>query len=367
MKIDRATVQFRRPKRTFAAMAGLAVLGIAVLILPGDDVPADKSPPTTIALAVLGDSSSHSYQDSLTFPPGYAERGGAFRARTYQWTEVLARLRGNELNLGPWIRWGRPGPVAWLRGAMGLHAGRTPRKEDYLYNFANSGASCNNLMGRTLQRPGQAPLLVALMNHDPARWRDGVVVIRIGNNDWSAVLDNQARDPKAPKARAAASNCVKQIAAAIRLIHATHSEARILLVGADNAANDPGASDELRSSIAVANTQTALDDFNAQLRALTSPDARIAFLDLGAWFRNLWGRRGPDGIPAYQTVADGGELRVTNTVGDEPNNAILADGHGGLVLNALWTQMLVLRLREAFDLPLTPITDEELMRFVSAS
>ncbi len=367
MTIDPVTVQFRTLKRTFAAMSGLAALGIAVLILSGDDVPVDKSTPTTIALAVLGDSSSHSYQDSLTFPPGYADRGGAFRARTYQWTEVLARLRGNELNLGPWIRWGWPGPVAWLRGAIGLHAGRTPRKEDYLYNFANSGASCNNLMGGTLQRPGQVPLLVALMDHDPARWRDGVVVIRIGNNDWSAVLDNQSRDPKAPKARTAASNCVKQIAAAIRLIHATHSKTRILLVGANNEANDPEAFEKFRSSIAVANLQTALNDFNTQLRALTNPDARIVFLDLGAWFRNLWGTPGPDGIPAYQTVANGGKLRVTNTVGDEPNNAILADGHGGLVLNALWAQTLVLRLREAFDLPLTPITDEELVQFVSAS
>ncbi|AOO82264.1 hypothetical protein [Bosea vaviloviae] len=143
MKNDLATFTVRRSRRALGVIASLAAFGMSVLFLWGRDVPADNSPPTTIALAVLGDSSSHSYQDNLSFPPGSADRGGAFRARTFQWTEVLARLRGNELNPGPWVRWGQPGRVAWLRGAIGLHAGRTPRKEDYLYNFASPTALQN--------------------------------------------------------------------------------------------------------------------------------------------------------------------------------------------------------------------------------
>lgn len=348
-------------------MAALAAFGLAVLLLWGGDVPADNSPPTMIALAVLGDSSSHSYQDRLSFPPGSADRGGAFRARTFQWTEVLARLRGNELNPGPWVQWGRPSYVAWLRSAIGLQAGRTPRKEDYLYNFASSGASCGNLMGRALQRLGQAPQLVELMNHDPGRWRSGIVIIRIGNIDWSATLDEQARDPKAPKVRDTAAHCVEQTADAVRLIHARHPNTRILLVGVDNEMNEPGAFDKYRSAVAVANIQTAFDDFNARLRELVGTDSRLGFFDLGDWFRSLWGMREPDGTPNYRAVIVGEELRVTNTIGDEPSNAILADDHAGLVWNALWAQALVMRLREAFDLPLTQITDEELVRFVSTS
>jgi hypothetical protein len=367
MKTDLAIVAVRRPRRALGAIAGLAAFGLAVMALWGGDLPADNAPPTTIALAVLGDSSSHSYQDSLSFPPGSAVRGGAFRARTFQWTEVLARLRGDELNPGPWVRWGRPGPVAWLRGAIGLHAGRTPRKEDYLYNFARSGASCGSLIGGALQRLGQAPQLVELMDHDPGRWRSGVVIIRIGNNDWSAILDDQARDPEAPKVRAAAAYCVEQIAAAVRLIHAKHPDTRILLVGVDNEMNEPGAFDKYRSAIAIANIQTAFDDFNARLRELAGADARLGFFDLGVWFRNLWGMRELDGTPKYRAVVVGEEMSVTNTIGDEPNNAILADDHAGLVWNALWAQSLVVRLREVFDLPLTQITDEELVRFVSTS
>ncbi len=366
MDIDRANIRARSLKRVIAALIGFVALGIAIVVLREGDVPADNSRPTTIALAVLGDSSSHSYQDSLSFPPGSAVRGGAFRARTFQWTEVLARLRGNELNLGPWVLWGRSGQAAWLRRAIGLDAGRTPRKEDYLYNFASSGASCGNLIGGTLQKPGQASQLVELMDLDPGRWRSGIVVIRIGNNDWSAVLDDQARDPKAPKVRAAAAYCVEKIAAAIRLIHARHPNTRILLVGVDNEMNEPGAFDKYRSAVAIANIQTAFDDFNARLRGLAGSDARLGFFDLGIWFRNLWGMRELDGTPKYRAVVVGEKLRVTNTIGDEPNNAILADDHAGLVWNALWAQSLVMRLRETFGLPLTRISDEELERFVSA-
>lgn len=202
------------------------------------------------------------------------------------------------------------------------------------------------------------------MDHDPGRWRNGVVVIRIGNNDWAAVLDDQARDPKAPTVRAAAAYCAEQIGTAIRLIHDAHPGTRILLVGTDNGANDPSAH-EKHSAAALANIQAAFDDFNAQLRALAESDKRIAFFDLGAWFRNLWGTRSSDSTSAFKTVVIGETLQVTNTFGDEPNNAELADHHSGSAWNALLAQSFVIRLREAFGLPLTPISDEELARFVT--
>ncbi|MBN9445902.1 MAG: hypothetical protein J0I67_03215 [Bosea sp.] len=220
-------------------------------------------------------------------------------------------------------------------------------------------------MSGTFRRYPQAPRLVELMNQDPWRWRNGVVVVRMGNNDWSAVVEDQARDPKAPKVLAAASYCVEQIAAAIRLIQNAHPDTRILLAGTDNGANDPSAHEKY-SAVALSNIQTAFANFNAQLRELAASNDRIAFFDHGAWFRSLWGELSPDGAPAYKTVVIGEKLRVTNTIGDEPNNAELADHHAGLVWNALWSQALVKHLREAFELPLTPISDEEVARFVMA-
>jgi len=93
MKIDLRTVKIWKMASVLVALAALAISGLAALSFWDRGTPTDSSPPTTIALAVLGDSGSHSYQDSLSFPPGSADRGGAFRARTFQWTEVLARLR----------------------------------------------------------------------------------------------------------------------------------------------------------------------------------------------------------------------------------------------------------------------------------
>ncbi len=340
MKIDVLAVKSRRLRRALGAAALLATFGLVALAYGDSGTPTDSSPMTAVALAVLGDSGSHSYQDRLSFPPGSADRGGVFHARTFQWTEVLARLRSSQINQGRWVRWGQSNQVAWLRDLVGRRIGRTPRKEDYLYNFAVSGATCGNLLGGPLGRYAQAPRLVELMDRDPGRWRNGIVVIRIGNNDWSAVLDEQARDPKAPAVRAAAAYCVEQIAAAIALIHRSHPDTRILLVGTDNGANDPEALERYRSAEALNNLQVAFDDFNARLGELAGSDMRIAFFDAGNWFRSHWGTRGYDNTPAFKTVIIGETLRVTNTIGDAPTNAELADHHAGLVWNTLWSAPL---------------------------
>lgn len=364
MIIRAVDIRSRWLGRALIMIVVLVALGLSVSALHSH-APADNTPPNVTAVAVLGDSSSHSYQDRLSFPPGTADRGGVFRTRTFQWTEVLARLRGGELNFGPWVRWGQSSPITWLIGLVGQDAGRSPRKEDYLYNFAISGATCRDLMSGRFRRYPQAPRLVELMNEDPWRWRNGVVVLRMGNNDWGAVLDQQARDPKSPEVRSVAAYCAEQIAATIKLIRDAHPDTRILVVGTDNGANDPFAH-ERYSAVALVNIQAAFADFNAQLRELAASGDRMAFFDNGAWFESLWGRRWPGGSANYSTVIIGARLRVTNTVGDDPANAELADHHAGLAWNTLWAKALVARLREAFDLPLTPISDDEVARFVIA-
>lgn len=356
-------------KRGFRiAAAALVLAGLAAaltLTMWSDGMPSDvanrQPPAAAIPLAVMGDSNSHSYQDYAWFPADSHERGGAWRPHTFQWTEVLARLRGQELDLGPWVRWGRPGVVARGREWLGLRGGRAPLKEDYLYNFANSGAACKNLLGGRFR---QAPRLVALMNEAPERWKRGVVVIRIGQNNWGGSVDLQSRDPAAPELRAATDYCSGEIAAAIDLIHRSHPSTRILLVGVLNQADDPADFAHWQSASETANIKIALDAFNSAIRRLAEGKSNVAFFDDMAWFRSHWGSRGADGKPDYDTVAIGTTLRVTNTAGDHPHNALLADHHAGLAWNALWAQAVVARLRDAFGLPLTPIGDEELAGFV---
>jgi hypothetical protein len=324
--------------------------------------PRNPNPPSaSIPLAVLGDSNSHSYQDYKWFPATSNERGGPLRARTFQWTEVLARLRGQEVDLGPWVRWGRPGVVARTREWFGLSGGRAPEKEDYLYNFANSGAACKNLMGGRFR---QGPRLVELMNEDPERWTRGVVVIRIGINSWAGLLDLQAADPTAPELPATIAYCAGEIRKAVEMIHASHPSTRILLIGIPNEADDPANFDRWRSPRDTINIRMALDNFNSAIRDIAVGNPRVAFFDDFAWFERRWGTRDASGKPSDKTFAFGPALRITNTAGDEPGNLLLGDHHVGVVANALWAQTLVAYLKETFGLPLTPISDEELLRFL---
>jgi hypothetical protein len=316
-----------------------------------------------IPLAVLGDSNSHSYQDGIAFPPGSGQRGGDFHAATFQWTEVLARLRGNEIDQGPWTASGHSRWVAMAGRATGMQTSRVPRKEDYLYNFAVSGAVCSNLIEGS-QR--QALRLVESMNEDPALWKRGVVVIRIGLNDWTGLMDLQARTPDAPETQATIARCAGHMDTAMRLIHDAHPETRIVLVGVADESADPGTFDRWQSKSETQNIVAALRRFNDVLEKLAQGEPNTLFFDDDEWVRRHWGSRDANGKPAYKTVSIGTRLRVTNTTGDAPQNAVLADHHSGLVYNALWAQSLVMRLRESFGLPLTPIGDEELARFVEA-
>ncbi|WP_431274813.1 SGNH/GDSL hydrolase family protein [Variovorax ureilyticus] len=352
-------------------IVALAAVAFAVALTRDDGAPPGTfpppAPPGTLPIAVVGDSNSHSYQDHVAFWRGGEARGGPLHDRTFQWTEVLALLRGNELDFGPWVRWGRPWWSAFARDLVGLPPSRSPIKEDYLYNFAYSGAACKELMGdrRGLRFP-QVPRLIALMNAQPERWRHGVVVIYMGLNDWAFRLDTMARDPDSPELRGAIDYCTQQITRSIHAIHASHPSVRILVSGWVNEADDPQQLDKYRDAVSSTNIRKALARANAALRGIAEADPkRIAFFDADAWFIERWGMRGPDGEPSTRTVRVG-SLVVTNTLGDEPGNALLRDDHAGLAWNAMWAQSMLAQLRESFGLPLTPITDEEVARFVEA-
>ncbi|MEJ8856065.1 SGNH/GDSL hydrolase family protein [Variovorax robiniae] len=347
--------------------AGFAAL-LGAVLWP-DNLPASARhlPITTaIPLAVIGDSGSHSYQDPITFPSGGGLRDAALRDRTFQWTEVLARLRGSEIDLGPWVRWGRTGHIAWLRDMVGLGGGRAPLKEDYLYNFSNTGAACKNIMGDRLgQRYRQVPRLVALMAQEPERWRRGVVVINVGGNDWNRLLDLQAEDPAAPELQATIDYCRDQIERAVDAIHAANPSTRVLVVGPASDADDPGTFDRFRDANARANIRTAVESFSAALRGIaTRHPGFVGFVDMGTWFRQRWGERRPNGEPAYREVTIGPH-HVSNTAGDGPDNVWLGDGHAGTAMNTLWAQYLLERIRALTGAPLTPISDEEVVHFLA--
>jgi len=332
---------------------------------PATAVAAESASPSgRIRLAVLGDSDSQSYHDTLLLrDPGM--RGGLRRATTWQWTEILARLRGDQIDLGEWGAWGTGRYRAYFDEAFGFLS-RTPPKDDYRYNFAISGATSNQLMGHPLR---EAVRLVDLMDTEPDAWRGGIVLIRIGTNDFGGhdALDEFSRDRNAPHPTAAVNASLSAIGKTVALIRRQHPDTYIVLVGVLNNADSSFEFHSWQSGSEMANIDAGMDLFDNGLRKLAAEDQHIYFLDDRAWFRSMWGARDNQGRPRYKTVHLSPGWAITNTSGDDPHNAALSDGHAGVVWNALWTQHLVTSLNAAFGLHLKPITDSEVIGFLQPS
>ncbi|HYR25007.1 MAG TPA: SGNH/GDSL hydrolase family protein [Aquabacterium sp.] len=349
-----------------ALIVTLAGTGIALYTLWGASQSAQLPPEEPAALhriplAVLGDSDSHAYHDTVSFPEGSPDRGGRYRSQTWQWVEVLAQLRGQELDLGPWGTWGTRGSVARLHDLLGW-GGRSPRKMDYRHNFAISGAVCQDLgPGHMAQR------LVTLMSQAPEYWARGVVVIRIGVNDVGtrAALNEWAKDGPHPALEARVADCVAQYRETVALIRQTHPGTRIMLVGLFNNSHWAPLIQKWQDPAALARIQAAIDTFNQPLQALAASDPHLSYFDDQAWFASHWGGRGPSGQPAYKVATIDGRWPTSNTQGDAPSHATVDDGHAGTVWNLLWSQALVHQLNQAFALGLTELSDAELAAFLT--
>ena len=347
---EQTAERFRR--RAVLAMALAWVPGLALSAMPAGG---------KISLAVMGDSNSLSYRDHLSLP-GPEQRGGPYRGRTLQWGEVIAQLRADEIDPGPWETSGVSNPrLRWLE-VFGLPVVRAPRKEDFRYNFANNGADSAQLM---TTRVRQAPRLVAMMDREPERWRRGVVVIRIGGANLSGMMDLQARMPGAPAVRAVIEAGLQAYREAIALIRRTHPQTHIVLVNAFEDSQEPEVFDRWQSGEEIRRIARMYDEHDDGLRAIVAEVPHTSFFDDRAWFRQRWGARDADGKPAFGTVTVG-PLRVRHALGDSPEHSLLADNHNGLVWNVLWAQSLVLHLRDVAGLPVTPISDAEVERLVRA-
>lgn len=336
------------------ALAGLLPDGVL-----RDPYPRREPDDRRVPIAVLGDSDSHGYRDTSWMPPDL--RGGTYRDRTLQWTEVLERLRASEVDLGAFGTWGGRQQVVRLLRRLGVQR-RLPRKIDHQHNFAFAGASSTDLMEGELR---QAPQLRDLMDRDPARWRQGIVIIRIGINNLGkeSILVRMSRDPEDPEVVRATNEAVANLEAAVRCIRDEHPTTRFLLVGILDNVDCPPSFEMFRSKQELDNIRTALDRYDQAMRDMAAKDDRIDFFDDRAWFRGMWGSRGPNGELSYRDVQIAG-ITVRHAAGDEPTHSVLADMHAGLVWNAKWAQALTSKLAE-IGLAITPIRDDEVEQLVA--
>jgi hypothetical protein len=203
-----------------------------------------------------------------------------------------------------------------------------------------------------------------MMDRDPELWKRGVVVIRIGVNDWSRTLDLQAHSPDAPEVRAVTDFCAGEIRKSLERIHASHPQTRVLVVGLAVDTADPEIQEGWHTAQEINNLQIAVDKFNAAVRKVAESAPGGAFFDDAAWSARHWGARAADEVHPEVSIEIGKAFKVTNTGGDDPHNGLLADDHAGLAWNALWAQSFVELLRNTYHLPLTPISDQEVAAFV---
>ncbi len=357
-----------RPLRR--AEFALPMLVLLAVLLAGCRAP-HGPPPTSgrIPFAVLGDSDSHAYQDRITFPEGGRERGGTRRATTLQWTEVLARLRADQLDPGVWGEWGTGGRWATVLGWWGIDR-RSPRKQDYEFNYAWSGARCSDLVEGSGR---QAPRFAARMAVQPDAWRGGIVVIRIGINDLGTheALDAFARDGDSEANRRRVDDCLASVDVALRQLSDVQPQLHILLVGVLDNVDWPQGSAAYVDPVERQRIAVMLDRFDDGLRVLADRAPNVAFFDDRAFYRGLVGTRAIDGGPAYRGVpvrdASGAVAwSAAFAEGDGLDRLYLSDGHAGTVLNAHWAQAYAAAIRDEFGLALKPIADAERDAFLIA-
>lgn len=347
---------------------GVVVLTVALVVVLSQDGRRKSEPRSSdaskVLIGVLGDSDSTAYQDHVSSPATGEQPGGAFHPITLQWPEVLARIRASQVDLGEWAVWGVPRWASMARVRDGLQLPwRGPRHETYQNNLAWA-SGCESL---TTGAWRQVQRLVDIMDEQPERWASGVVIIRIGVNNFGKVpeLDALAKNPDDPVVKSKMLGCVDQIRTAVKLIHEHHPRTRIVLVGIFNNADWGPYFSRWQSKLEQTNLNRGLDHFDNALRSMAAADSRLAFFDDRGWSAGRWGGRDPEtGRPNYRTVRIGDVISVTNTMGDHPTNATLANGHNGLVWNLLWSQALVQLIRTRFDVRIDEVSEDEIAGYL---
>lgn len=334
----------------------LAAFACTAACMPADAPPSGTGHP----IAVLGNSDSHSYHDDVWLGTDPSLRGGAYRATTWQWTEVLHQLRPEAFDFGPFDVHGVSPRVGRILRWVGI-ARPVPRKRDFRHVFAWSGAGCRDIESGWAP---QLPPLLSLLRRQPTRWNGGVIVVRIGVNSFgqSAHLDALAAGDTGGAVHAAMRDCVAVIDRVIAAVHDIQPQVRLVLVGAQDNTNWPRELSRWRDPAVLARLRAIPDAFDTALRARVARDSRLAYFDDRDWFRRQWGDRDATAAPAYTAVQLGGRAAVTNTEGDEPIHAVVRDGHAGTVYNALWAGDLVSLLNGRFGMGIPEITREEIRR-----
>jgi hypothetical protein len=293
--------------------------------------------PQTIKLGVIGDSGVDEYRAD-------DNRGGAYAATTLNSIELLATYRAAYVTVGAW----------------GTRS--SPRRIGYERNWALSGATAG---GQHVSGTGS---IVALGQHtglaaQVAAGQCDTVLIWIGSNDWTPAQGNYepVYDGTISGATLTAkiASIVGNIEDALDALIAENASIRILVTNAFD--HGPYITGSYPNATYRQRVTDAIDDTNFQVAGLIAErSSNVALIDRHDSVAIITGAYPLDG---NNDMTVGGEKIGFFDAGDEPHNAMLADGaHAGTVFKGLETNLFLLdRLQAAFGVNIPRFSDAEIL------
>lgn len=313
--------------------------------------------PQALKVAVLGDSDSHFYGDYVDGK----RRGNDYHAYTFVWTDIWARLRPGEVDLGALAHWGSDYRLARGRQFLGLSS-RAPHKYDYENSYAVSGLKCRSLLQSW---PYQARWLVDRVRANTS-WNEGLVVIRIGVNDIGQLKHQReyAETGYAGGIVETVESCIAQIREAASSLLSANPSLRIALVGLARDYNLTMDEPAWSNKEWLINIDSVLTEYDRQLKDVASENPRIAFINDFGWHVDRVGSRLVREPASYFAI---GNVKISNTLGDHPSNLVLADYHAGTIYHGLWLNHLIAQLNVHFDLGLGQLADSEIVQLIEGA
>jgi hypothetical protein len=307
--MDERTTRGLRVALTIASALALPLLGVG-------------AGAATLHIGVLGDSNSDEYRAD-------DNRGGTYASTTFNWVEILQRLR--DVDVGAW----------------GSRA--EPRRTGYEYNWARSGAKAGDL-------PAQQVGLAQQVRDGKVQY----VILHVGANDFHPA--STYRDVyDGTVSGAALQQKINSIIASIRsAIDAVETAgAKVVVTSVPDAGLTPAYQITYPDAARRKVVTDAINVINSALSSDAAADANLVYSDLNVFYQQLSAR-----IDAEVNVVVGGEKIAMLTRGNEPHHVQLDDvsGHPGTVMSALMANGIFLAaLSQGFGAVVTPLTDQEML------
>lgn len=293
--------------------------------------PSATSTSPSLSVALIGDSNSDEYRANDA-------RGGTYGATTFNWAELLARLRG--MTLGPW----------------GTRS--EPRRTGYEFLWARSGAVAYN--ARFDQAPGAASQVQAGRVQAVIVWVGGNDFRPLGTLSYQRIYDGSLAGSQLD---GAITWVVDQVLGAAQTA-AAGVPSRVMVVGMQQGFSGPArvfnsadlAAMGMPDPAKLARVTNAVYAFNAQLSARAQA-AGYHWFDLdGATAAELTPRRTADG-----SLLVGGQVIDYLSHGDEPHHLLLADTHYGTAMSGLVANLFARALNAQFGAGLAEFSDAEIL------